>query len=136
MKNSRRITARIAAAGALALCLCAAAVSFATADSSTEAADQQVAGVEQAAAPASKDDPYVSNAVCLGCHGGTQQALEELTADLGDSNPHGGTHGSGGIACNVCHQSGAQIPTDEENICLDCHAWPRPEQSLLQYMDL
>lgn len=41
-----------------------------------------------------------------------------------------------GLSCDTCHPNGSQLPTDEENMCLDCHAWPRPEQSLIPYMDL
>lgn len=121
MKKNSKTALKTAATAVTATCLCAAAVSFAVADAGS--------------AP-SKDDPYASNTACLTCHGGTQRALEELTDYLGDSNPHGGTHGSGGIACNVCHEDGAQVPTDEQNMCLDCHAWPRSEQSLLSYMGL
>lgn len=46
-----------------------------------------------------------------------------------------GTHGSGGLSCDMCHPNGSQLSTDEENMYLDCHAWPRPEQSLIPYMD-
>ena len=58
---------------------------------------------------------YTDNEKCLSCHGGTYDALAELTADLGRYNPHNSPHGQQN--CNECHQGhAAQI-----NVCERCH---------------
>lgn len=98
--------------------------------------DGEMISIEEAIEQAEATDPYVADEVCLSCHGGTYQAVEQLTIDLKDSNPHGGTHGNGGMSCNGCHVSGQMKPTDDQNICLDCHIWPRDEQSYIEDMDL
>ena len=106
------------------------------AQTATSKDNSGAAQANDAIANAKPDDPYVSDEVCLSCHGGTYEAIEELTADYGDSNPHGGTHGWGGASCNECHTDGSSKPADENNQCLVCHAWPRNDQSLIEYMDL
>ena len=61
------------------------------------------------------DRYYVDNEKCLSCHGGSYDALAELTADLGDYNPHKSPHGQ--MNCNECHKGHAvQIDT-----CGQCH---------------
>jgi len=92
--------------------------------------------LEAAIANAQADDPYVADEVCLSCHGGTYESIAELTDDLGDSNPHAGTHGFGGMSCDNCHTDGQSPPSDEDNLCLGCHIWPRDDESYIEYMDL
>ncbi|WP_278980384.1 cytochrome c3 family protein [Adlercreutzia equolifaciens] len=75
-----------------------------------------------------QDDPYVSDEGCLQCHGGTYEAVAQLTAAYGDSNPHDSVHG-GYLTCDNCHAKGNEIP--EEHYCTECHDWPREEQSVL-----
>ena len=111
--------------------------------SSTNAGDAKMVEVngkmitlEEAISQAKADDPFVADEVCLSCHGQTREAMEQRTIQYKDSNPHGGTHGNGGTSCGVCHSTGNTKPSDEENMCLDCHAWPREEQSRIQDMDL
>ncbi len=104
---------------------------------STEAsASDEESQIEALIAKAKADDPYVADEVCLSCHGGTYEAVAQLTWDYGDSNPHGGTHGMGGMSCGQCHEKGNQKPTEDQNMCFDCHAWPREDESYLEFMDL
>lgn len=107
----------------------------ATGDSSSAASSEDPA-LEDLIANASPDDPYVADEVCLSCHGGTYEAVAELTDEYGDSNPHAGAHGNGTMSCGSCHTDGKSKPTDENNYCLNCHNWPREEQAYVEYMDL
>ncbi len=92
--------------------------------------------LENLVANAKPDDPFVSDDICLSCHGGTYEAVAELTDAYGDSNPHAGAHGNGTMSCGTCHENGSEKPTDENNYCLNCHNWPREEQAYIEYMDL
>ena len=77
-------------------------------------------------------DPYTSDEACLSCHGGAYESIAERTADYGDSNPHDSVHG-GYQSCNTCHARGNEVT---ENRCLDCHAWPREDQSNIKNLGL
>ena len=142
MKSNRRIVAAFTMAFALVLCHAAAACTPAEDKESGEAGDQQAVSqevefnLEEAIANAQPGDPFVADEVCLSCHGGTYEAIAQLTDHYGDSNPHGGTHGVGGMTCGQCHVDGQTVPTAEDNMCLDCHAWPREDESYIEYMDL
>lgn len=50
---------------------------------------------------------------CLGCHGGTREAVADLTADLGEWNPHRSIHG-GYNSCHNCHAADKEIT---DNYC-------------------
>lgn len=143
MKLNRHILSLVVLTSVLAFCF--GMVACSSGNNSPNGSAEGEAGVttteasvdlEKAIADAKAEDPYVADEVCLSCHGGTYEALAELTDDLGDSNPHAGTHGSGGISCNLCHTDGQTVPTDETNECLDCHDWPREDESYIEYMDL
>lgn len=54
---------------------------------------------------------------CLGCHGGTREAVADLTADLGEWNPHRSIHG-GYNSCHNCHAADKEIT---DNYCTHCH---------------
>jgi len=82
---------------------------------------------ESAVSTPGRYDPYVSDEACLSCHGGSYEAVAELTADYGDSNPHDSVHG-GYLSCNVCHSKGSEVTQNE---CMTCHDWPRDMQSTL-----
>lgn len=91
-----------------------------------DAATGDIAGVD--ISQLAQNDPYVSDEGCLQCHGSTYEALAQLTAEYGDSNPHDSVHG-GYLTCDNCHAKGNEIP--EEHYCTECHDWPREEQSVL-----
>lgn len=59
---------------------------------------------------------YTDNETCLGCHGGSWEALAEKTSDLGDYNPHNSIHGTIQY-CNECHKG----HTEQVDICGECH---------------
>lgn len=105
----------------LAFSACAPSDDLATTNGSEGTAEANTS------APA-KDDPYISDEACLQCHGGTYEALAQETEAYGDSNPHDSVHG-GYLTCDNCHAKGSEIP--EEHLCMDCHDWPREEQSVL-----
>ena len=73
---------------------CSPAASDPKDDASQSGSEQEVVNDDP-----SPSDPYVSNEVCLSCHGGTYEALAQITDSLGDSNPHAGTHGNSGLSC-------------------------------------
>ena len=79
---------------------------------------------DPAPAVPTKDDPYVSDEICMSCHGGSREAIVALTADYSDSNPHLSIH-TEQYSCGDCHVNGSQKPTAEQNKCTTCHAWPR-----------
>lgn len=144
MKKTRHSLAACAFGALLVACLAATACSAPAAqdetaakpDSAEQASGQDALDLEEAIANANPEDPYVADEVCLSCHGKTYEALEDLTDEYGDSNPHGGTHGVGGMSCGQCHTDGQTKPTEDTNMCLNCHAWPRDDESYLEYMDL
>lgn len=90
------------------------------------------APVDPAPAPApapvayDKDDPYVSDEVCMSCHGGSYEAIAKLTESYGDQNPHNAIHGAPN-SCDNCHDKGGEV---SHNMCDNCHAWPRPAESI------
>lgn len=134
MKSNRSILSLIVSGCVVTACACGG---VALAGNGTVYAPTNTDGIdiEAAIASAQPDDPYVCDEVCLSCHGGSYAALAETTDAYGDSNPHAGTHGWGGASCNYCHVQGGEVPTPENNKCLDCHDWPRPEQTLIKYLD-
>ena len=64
---------------------------------------------------------YVSDEQCMSCHGGSYEAVAELTADLGDWNPHDSLHG-GYNSCVNCHA--------KDNYCTQCHVYAPDEEPL------
>ena len=84
--------------------------------------------VDPAPAPVvyDKDDAYVSDEVCMSCHGGSYDAIAKLTESYGDQNPHNAIHG-GPNSCDNCHDKGGEV---SHNMCDNCHAWPRPAESI------
>ena len=141
MRFNRHIVFIIVTALVLAFCLSIAACSPSGENQKQGTARNQsvtasALDLDEAIANAKPDDPYVADEVCLSCHGGSYDALEQRTAQYGDSNPHGGTHGWGGVSCNECHIDGSSKPMSENNQCLVCHDWPRDDESLIEHMDL
>lgn len=117
----------------IALCAAVAACSPATDGANPNTAEDTAVSEIVNASPT---DPYASDEVCLSCHGGTYEAVAQLTDAYGDSNPHAGAHGNGTMSCGTCHTDGSSKPLDENNYCLNCHNWPREEQAYIKYMDL
>ena len=68
---------------------------------------------------------YVSDEQCMSCHGGTYESVADLTADLGDWNPHDSLHG-GYLSCNKCHEADREITY---NYCSHCHVY-EPDPSI------
>ena len=60
---------------------CSPAASDPKDDASQSGSEQEVVNDDP-----SPSDPYVSNEVCLSCHGGTYEALAQITDSLGDSS--------------------------------------------------
>lgn len=108
----------VAAAMALTVCACSA-------QSASESNQDSQAGQENQVQYTATDE-YVSDEVCLSCHGGTYEAVAQLTANYGVQNPHDSIHG-GPNSCNNCHDRGSEVT---DNMCDNCHAWPRDEASI------
>ena len=68
----------------IALCAAVAACSPATDGANPNTAEDTAVSEIVNASPT---DPYVSDEVCLSCHGGTYEAVAQLTDAYGDSNP-------------------------------------------------
>ncbi|WP_350454799.1 cytochrome c3 family protein [Slackia heliotrinireducens] len=66
------------------------------------------------------------DANCLECHGGSYEAVAELTSDLGIWNPHDSFHG-GYNSCQNCHAEDMSV---EYNYCSQCHAYAPTEDGL------
>lgn len=60
---------------------------------------------------------YVSDEECMRCHGGSYEAVAELTADMGEWNPHNPIHG-GYNSCDNCHAGDMSV---KDNYCTHCH---------------
>ncbi len=69
---------------------------------------------------------YVSDEQCLSCHGNSYEALAQVTADLGDWNPHDSIHG-GYNACDNCHEADKVI---SYNYCEPCHVYVPDTEAL------
>ena len=69
---------------------------------------------------------FISDEQCLSCHGESYEAVAELTADLGDWNPHDSIHG-GYNTCVNCHEADQVL---SYNYCSQCHAYAPDEESL------
>jgi hypothetical protein len=69
---------------------------------------------------------YVSDEQCMSCHGDSYETVAELTADLGDWNPHDSLHG-GYNSCVNCHEEDKVI---SYNYCSQCHAYAPDEEVL------
>lgn len=69
---------------------------------------------------------YVSDEQCMSCHGGSYEAIAELTADLGDWNPHDSLHG-GYNSCINCHEKDKEVTF---NYCENCHVYAPDEEVL------
>lgn len=69
---------------------------------------------------------YVSDEQCMSCHGGTYEAVAELTSDLGDWNPHNSMHG-GYNSCVNCHEKDKEVTF---NYCENCHVYAPDEEVL------
>ena len=145
MKRNKLILAVVCLAMAFALCALGCA-NKASNEAAEAPADEQVAAEAEAEAEAPADaaeaeapaevaapdnqivaegatatDPYVNDATCMSCHGGSYEAVAALLEDYGDSNPHNSIHG-GYEPCSTCHEKGSEVT---ENRCLYCHDWPR-----------
>lgn len=138
MKTKLRLLCMLVFVSITALCFCMGACSARgeSTDRTDGTIDTATIDIENAIATAQATDPYIADEVCLSCHGGTYEGIAASTDHLGDSNPHAGTHGAGGLSCDNCHTDGQTAPTEEDNLCSDCHAWPRDIESYIAYMDL
>lgn len=124
MKNLRKLAILAAATCTVAACT---ALAGCAAQTQTAAIGNGGEGTEAAAAAPDQFAAYTDDATCLACHGDSYETLAETTADYGDSNPHDSVHG-GYLSCNNCHAKGNEVT---HNQCLDCHGWPRPDQSVI-----
>ncbi|OUO91991.1 hypothetical protein B5F40_01255 [Gordonibacter sp. An230] len=117
MANVRRSAAGFLVAAALVLC-----VALGLAACAPRAADSASGGSQASAARTVGDGAgsYVSDEQCLSCHGGSYEALAEVTSSYGPSNPHDSVHG-GYSSCINCHARDKEIT---DNQCLHCHDWP------------
>lgn len=81
---------------------------------------------KESAAETAQTGMYVSDEQCMSCHGGTYESVAELTADLGDWNPHGSLHG-GYNSCVNCHAKDQEVTY---NYCNQCHVYAPDEDPL------
>lgn len=106
-------------------------------ETAVESADVEAVNTESPASQVVSENPPAANGFggpipefdqgCLTCHE-SYQAVAELTAELGDSNPHNSVHGSY-ETCENCHAADKVI--NEDHKCLSCHDWPRQENGQL-----
>lgn len=92
-------------------------------------APQQAASTGETAkteAVSTEPGAYVSDEQCMSCHGGSYEAVAELTSDLGDWNPHNSMHG-GYNSCVNCHEKDKEITF---NYCENCHVYAPDEDPL------
>lgn len=93
------------------------------------APQQQAASTGETAkteAVSAEPGAYVSDEQCMSCHGGTYEAVAELTSDLGDWNPHNSMHG-GYNSCVNCHEKDKEVTF---NYCENCHVYTPDEEPL------
>lgn len=83
-------------------------------------------GAAKSQAVSSETGAYVSDEQCMSCHGGSYEAVAELTADLGDWNPHDSLHG-GYNSCINCHEKDKEVTF---NYCENCHVYAPDEEVL------
>lgn len=89
--------------------------------SGSDIASSEQGEVTEALYPVSDFD-----AKCLGCHGGSYEAVAKLTENLGEWNPHDSLHG-GYVSCENCHAEDMSV---QRNYCNQCHAYAPTEDSL------
>ena len=111
----------VAIVSALMLCLCLAACASQTDPSQDTPASSDNAAVQSSTTDtASADGMFVSDEQCMSCHGGSYEAVAQLTESYGLSNPHDSSHG-GYNSCVNCHAKDKEI---SDNKCENCHSWP------------
>lgn len=92
-----------------------------------QAADSSSTGGDDATTTQTAEaGAYVSDEQCMSCHGGSYEAVAELTADLGDWNPHNSMHG-GYNSCVNCHAKDKEVTY---NYCTQCHVYAPDEEVL------
>ena len=120
MQTIKRFPLRAVLAFVFVACLCLGLAACAPQQSGGNAGGPPTGDAAQTQAAGDGTGAYVSDEQCLSCHGGSREALAELTASYGVSNPHDSIHG-GYNSCVNCHAKDKEIT---DNQCMHCHDWP------------